>query len=137
MLQAREQDGEPPVLAFVDMLDYDPDHAYEVSFAPYKLQYTEVTYHLAFLGCWIQIDMLARMPAALYACFEIANGRTKGSLLATHVNLHDAVSLQANCLDSPIQMICLAKHIMIQIVKTFTFVLCLPAPAANSQQLSI
>ena len=32
---------QPPVVAFVDLYDYAPDVAYEVSFAPYKLQYTQ------------------------------------------------------------------------------------------------
>ena len=39
--QAR-QPAQAPVMAFVDYLDYAPDQAYEVQFAPYKLQFTEV-----------------------------------------------------------------------------------------------
>lgn len=48
MTQARRRAEAAPVLAFVDYLDYDPDQAYEVQFAPYKLQYTEVSANQTF-----------------------------------------------------------------------------------------
>ena len=37
-----EEEEDPPVMAFVDFYDYGEDEAYEISFAQYKLQYTEV-----------------------------------------------------------------------------------------------
>ncbi|KAK9815192.1 hypothetical protein WJX73_010478 [Symbiochloris irregularis] len=39
-IKSREP-AQPPLMAFVDYLDYEPDFAFEVQFAPYKLQYTE------------------------------------------------------------------------------------------------
>lgn len=70
-VEAREQDGEPPVLAFVDMLDYDPDHAYEVSFAPYKLQYTEAAGAVA-----PDFDIVAAIPNVVHSTFETTPNST-------------------------------------------------------------
>ena len=36
-----EEEEDPPVMAFVDFYDYGEDEAYEISFAQYKLEYTE------------------------------------------------------------------------------------------------
>lgn len=57
----------PPVMAFVDLYTYPPDTAYEVSLAPYKVQYTQVTLTLFLHSSMAVVLTVLRIPACISA----------------------------------------------------------------------